>query len=146
LLPSAQQNRSRVDESHQPTGFTLVELLVVIAIVAVLVALLLPAVQAAREAARRMHCASNLRQIGFAAHGFYSVQNNFPPGYLGPIPVGTKPVNPYDGVPFVGGLPYVLPFLEQQAAFDITTSGLVRPLAAIRDERTRRPALRCNRT
>jgi prepilin-type N-terminal cleavage/methylation domain-containing protein len=86
-------------------AFTLIELLVVIAIIGVLIGLLLPAVQAAREAARRMQCSNNLKQIGLALHNYADTYNNtFPPAYT----------TDKSGKPGLSWRVLILPYLEEQ--------------------------------
>jgi prepilin-type N-terminal cleavage/methylation domain-containing protein len=94
-------------------GFTLVELLVVIAIIGILVGLLLPAVQAAREAARRMSCSNNLKQIGLAMHNYESAVKFFPTGNI----VNFRSATDLRGDGWTWHA-RILPYLEQTALYD----------------------------
>lgn len=95
--------------SRAVRGFTLVELLVVIAIIGILVGLLLPAVQSAREAARRMQCTNNLKQLALACHNFHDTYRKFPSGGLQPtVTAGSQ----------FSVLAQLLPFIEQSNVYN----------------------------
>lgn len=97
--------------TKKKAGFTLIELLVVITIIGILIALLLPAVQAAREAARRMHCANNLKQMGLAANQYLEMNGVFPASW----------VNGEERIAWARSL---LPYLEQNALYDSWDSSI----------------------
>ncbi len=101
-------------------AFTLVELLVVIAIIGVLVGLLLPAVQSAREAARRMQCSNNLKQIGLAIHNYENANKRIPPGAVWNGGTVNITIGRFEGPINERGssLAFILPFIEQQALYD----------------------------
>ncbi|MFO0999362.1 MAG: DUF1559 domain-containing protein [Planctomycetaceae bacterium] len=112
-FPSASRNRPDC------AGFTLIEVLVVIAIIGVLVAILLPAVQAARSAARKTQCLNNLKQIALAIHNFHDTNRKFPPARL--ILNSNRTKNSNDGTDTGLDEPtwliHILPHLEQTALF-----------------------------
>lgn len=107
----------------KPQAFTLVELLVVIAIIGILVGLLLPAVQAAREAARRMQCTNNLKQLGLASHNYHDTYKSFPPRKGGTSCTFVNPVRTTCNGERLSAFVALLGFIEQNNMAQLIASG-----------------------
>jgi prepilin-type N-terminal cleavage/methylation domain-containing protein len=111
--------------NRRRSAFTLIELLVVIAVISILIGLLMPAVQKVREAANRLSCMNNLKQIGLAMHMYHDTNEGFPPGYLFQSSTGSRAARHHNrpppgafalpNAPGWGWASYLLPFLEQEA-------------------------------
>lgn len=114
-------------------GFTLVELLVVMAIIGILVSIILPAVQQAREAARRAQCKNNLKQLGLALHNFESQHQTLPPGWL---------VTDWEEAEY-GWAAFLLPFMEESNLYERLTPTEIRLHDAMLDA-SKREALQTN--
>ena len=142
MCPGSQKTQIR---NHRFQAFTLVELLVVITIIGILIALLLPAVQAAREAARRLQCGNNLKQIALAALNHESSHGHFPTGGWGYGWVGDPDRGFGRGQP--GGFFYnILPYMEQQSLRDMglgETNQTTKEGLALKMIQTPLPSLTC---
>jgi prepilin-type N-terminal cleavage/methylation domain-containing protein/prepilin-type processing-associated H-X9-DG protein len=116
-----------ISRSRRPigrlSGFTLIELLVGISVISVLIALLLPAVQAAREAARRIQCVNNLKQLGIGLHNYHDAVNTFPPGYID-YQNNSNFTPDLDMGPGWGWAAMMLPYIDQQPLYNATNFNL----------------------
>jgi prepilin-type N-terminal cleavage/methylation domain-containing protein/prepilin-type processing-associated H-X9-DG protein len=130
--------------SSRRSGFTLIELLVVIAIIAILIGLLLPAVQKVREAAARVQCMNNLKQLSTALQDYHNVYKRFPPAYkASPPPLFGNPQ------PGWGWGSFILPFIEQDPLYKVLQvdtakfGGGANPALPTPDEQTKLAVFRC---